>query len=51
MLNISLRRSIALTKVVAEQLNFLSEVTGENFNRLINRLISEEYIRKQSKEK
>jgi hypothetical protein len=51
MANIPLRRSIALNKVVAEQIELLLKVTGENVNRLVNRLINEEYIRKVEKSK
>lgn len=42
--------SVHLTSVVYEQLKELIEKTGENANRLINRLISEEYIRRQPKD-
>lgn len=43
------RRSIAISNVVAEQLQALIKITGENINRLINRLINEEYIRRIEK--
>jgi DNA-binding MarR family transcriptional regulator len=39
-------RSVAFNEVTLSQLLEIIKVTGENVNRLVNRLINEEFIRK-----
>ncbi len=45
------RRTIYTTKLNDVQLLELMEITGENFNRLMNRLINEEHIRRTQSKK
>ncbi len=39
-------RSVSFNEVTLSQLLQIIETTGENINRLVNRLINEEFVRK-----